>query len=235
MDFSLRLDAAELMDDPECDTRQLLRTLEQFETINRFFSRYRTVLKRTVLRDMRPGREYHLVDIGAGGCDIAAWLLREAQRKGLQLRISALEPDPRSADYAERRWQGLTGLSVIRTSGENLAEHQPFDYVYANHVLHHLSDSEIRDVLSDADRLADRGAVFTDLKRSRWSYLGFWLVSGVFRDSFARTDGLISIRKGFREKELRSLAKGTDLQLFSLIPGRVNLCTGSLTNDENYT
>ena len=75
-----RVNLSEKMDDVNCCEERLLRTIRQFASINRFVSRYRTILRRWVLSDMLRDvtREYHLVDMGAGGCDIDVWLLDAA-------------------------------------------------------------------------------------------------------------------------------------------------------------
>jgi len=216
------------MDDLECDEAALSRTLEQFTTVNRLFSRYRTLLKQTILRDMEPGRDYHLVDMGAGGCDIPMWLLQEADARGLSLRITAVDSDPRITRFARERTVGVPALNVVTGNGLDLDEVAPFDYVFANHVLHHLPDGLIRSCIQKAHALADRGFVFSDLKRNRWSHLGFSIAALPFRKSFTRTDGLISIQRGFLPSELQQLAGTAPAKVLSLFPGRVNLVSAAL-------
>jgi 2-polyprenyl-3-methyl-5-hydroxy-6-metoxy-1,4-benzoquinol methylase len=230
IDFSSRSQQPERMDDPECDEASLYRTLDQFRTVNRLFSRYRTLLRKTVLRDMEPGRNYHLVDVGAGGCDIALWLLKEARSRGLHLRITALEPDPRIFRYVRDRIGEVPGLHLVQESGEHLAAHAPFDYVFANHVLHHLSGEEIHALLHQTSQAAKRGFVFSDLLRSRWSYLGFSLAALPFRNSFIREDGLISIQRGFHAEELRKLTDPVPAHVRTAFPGRINIISETLTN-----
>lgn len=231
MDFSQRLMCSELMDDPECDEHQLYRTLDQFRIVNRLFSRYRTLLSHTVLRDMHPDREYHLMDIGAGGCDIPVWLLGKARSRGLSLRITALDSDPRITRFAQARHGAVQGLHIVNDTGENLAQYTPVDYVFANHVLHHLDTDTIKTFIETSTRLADRGVVFSDLKRSRWSYCVFSVAARVFRNSFTRTDGLLSIRRSFRPAELEALAKNTCTSVSTLSPGRINLISDRIADN----
>jgi 2-polyprenyl-3-methyl-5-hydroxy-6-metoxy-1,4-benzoquinol methylase len=232
LDFSVRTRAEELMDRPDCDTRHLLRTVDQFASINRMFSRYRTLLKRTVLRDMRrdPDREYHLVDLGAGGCDIPAWLLRQTRRNGLKLRITAIDSDARIVEHARRKFVQVNALDPVLGDAFALETHAPFDYVFANHFLHHLDDQQIVELLRRVESRARRGYVFSDLRRSRLSYWAFDLVSRVlYRDSFAHSDGKLSILKGFSVQELDALAGLAKLkhpQVGAQFPGRVYLTGG---------
>ena len=208
------------MDLPDCDEGQLIRTLDQFHGINRLFSRVRGLLKKTILADMEPGRGYHLIDLGAGACDIPVWLLQTAKRRGLDLRVTAIDADPRVVRYARERYGSVAGLCILEHDALDLESLAPFDYVFANHFLHHLPDKAVHQVLADATRLARRGFVFSDLKRSPWSHLAFSVIARVYRDSFAREDGLLSIRKGFRKGDF---ADFPDLHVRAAIPGRIQL------------
>ena len=93
LDFSRRADLTERMDEPDCCETMLFRTLDQFRLVNRAFSRYTTLLNRYVGQEMckAPEREYCLIDLGAGGCDIARWLTRQTRRRHLRLRVLAVD------------------------------------------------------------------------------------------------------------------------------------------------
>lgn len=229
-DFANRALIPELMDNPDCDEIKLFRTLQQFSLINRQVARYRTILKQWVIADMlkSPERSYHLVDMGAGGCDIDVWLLKAARKRGLKLRISACDIDPRIIDYARSAYGHTPGLHIRK---ENLLDDsftEPVDYVFANHFLHHLTDEEIIRLIRQWQPRVRRNLIFSDLLRSKASYLGFSALSLLYRNSFARTDGLISIQRGFHPEELNTVANSSringDFSTHRLLPGRVVLC-----------
>jgi hypothetical protein len=237
-DFSTRSGMAELMDDPCCSEELLLRTLQQFASINRLVARYRTILKRWVLADMlkRPEKAYHLVDMGAGGCDIAVWLLHTARKRGLNLHITACDLDPRILDYARSTYGETAGLRFRQMDLLAGRFDEPVDFVFANHFLHHLSNENITDLIRLWQPQVRHRMVLSDLERNRWSYLGFSLFARIYRNSFSRYDGLISIQRGFRASELDSLAKealeGGSCQVHRLVPGRLALCIEG-TGEEN--
>jgi len=199
----------ELMDDPACSEELLLRTLRQFSSVNRLVSRYRTVLKRWILADMMQdsGRAYHLVDMGAGACDIDAWLLKTAGRLGLKLRITACDLDLRTIGYARSTYGHVGGLSVRQTDLMTDPFDEPVDYVFANHFLHHLPNEEIVRLLRLWQPRVNRRMVLSDLLRDPYAYAGFWCFSLVYRNSFTRSDGLISVQRAFKPHELEALAR----------------------------
>jgi len=222
--FQQRARDEEQMDRPDCDPAMLFRTLDQFHGINRCFSRARALLRRTLLADMRPGRGYHLVDLGAGACDLPVWLLAAARRRRLDLRITAVDADPRIIRYARERYGHIRGLEIREGNALEPGAFAPFDYLFANHFLHHLTDEEIAALLEQAHRLCGRGFVFSDLRRSPWSYLAFSLFARVYRNSFSRADGLISIRKAFRPEDFRAIP--VPLTLRTRVPGRIQSLGG---------
>ena len=210
----------ELMDDPSCDTDRLLRTVAQFETINRLLSRFRSILAREVLDDMAmaPERVYHLVDIGAGGGDIARWLLRAAAERGLKLTVTALDSDARICEWARQRNRGVRGLVIEQGDAFSRLPELRCDYIFGNHFLHHLDDPAIVVMLNLAVSIARRRVVFSDLRRSLWALAGFSLLAACcFRGSFALHDGCLSIRRGFLKSELEAMARHVDAER----PGRV--------------
>ncbi|MBN2163245.1 MAG: methyltransferase domain-containing protein [Pontiellaceae bacterium] len=239
-DMAIRSGLPELMDDPDCSEELLLRTVRQFASINRLVSRYRTILTRWVLDDMlrHPGREYHLLDMGAGGCDIDAWLLQAAKRRRLKLRITACDLDPRIIGFARKAYGSVAGLQLRQM--DLLADQldEPIDYVFSNHFLHHLGQAEIIRLLRIWQPQVRRRLIFSDLERNRLAYGGYALLSQFYRSSFAQYDGLMSIRRGFTGRELSTLAHEAlptiRTEVHRLPIGRLALCVeGSEKGPEN--
>jgi 2-polyprenyl-3-methyl-5-hydroxy-6-metoxy-1,4-benzoquinol methylase len=221
------------MDRPDCSLKKLYRTLDQFGWINILLSRYRTLLSRHVIRDMlhQPEREWRLVDLGAGACDITVWMLRQAANLGLRLKVTALERDPRVITYARAKHRGVDGLTVAAGDALDPDSWEPVDYVVANHFLHHLTNGEIVRVLRLVAEHTSRVFVLNDILRSPLAYAGYALLMGPFAGrSFALADGLMSIRRGFLPPELRSLVQTAGLEETSCVktlhPFRVALVGG---------
>lgn len=229
-DFTYRAQLSELMDDPDCSEELLLRTIRQFTSINLLFSGYRTILKRWMIADMlkEPDRPYHMVDMGAGGCDIDAWLLRITNRLGLNLRITACDLDRRITAYARATYGHVEGLVVREHDLLSDDFDEPVDYVFANHFLHHLQNEDITALLQRWYPLVSRRMVFSDLERQPMSYFAFSIFSLAYRNSFARPDGLVSIRRSFKPEELvqtaRTALPDSESGVHRVFPGRLVLC-----------
>ncbi len=210
-DLGRRADLPEKMDLPCSDRRELENTLIQFGAVNRFLSRRRFVLQRFVLDAMQPDRRYHLLDLGAGACETAAWLLGRSRRQGLNLRVTACDHDSRVVSYARKNFGGTPGLEILHRDIVALDGLEDADFVFANHLLHHLSDRRIVELIEYLADFRRATLLLNDLRRSRSAYTAYYLLSPLlFRRSFARYDGLMSIRKGFLRSELLRLVRAAD-------------------------
>jgi 2-polyprenyl-3-methyl-5-hydroxy-6-metoxy-1,4-benzoquinol methylase len=193
----------ERMDDPECDLPTLFRTYAQFPIVNGVVAGW-AITYRTEIRPRFTGTHHTLLDIGAGGGDVARALARLARRDGVTLSVTAIDPDPRAAAYV-RGLPATDGVEYRQCSSADLVEEgATFDFVISNHVLHHLSPSEFGAVLADSEHLARRAIIHSDIRRTRLGYVLYGIVTGLlFHRSFVREDGLISIRRSFLPDELR--------------------------------
>lgn len=229
-DFSRRADRTERMDDPDAPLEQLEKTLQQFAVLNRLVSRYRSLIRRVLLKPMRAerNRPYHLIDLGAGGGDIAVWCLRAAARYGVDLRVTALDPDPRCVAFMEKQWKGRSGLSIVQGDAATLANLSPVDAIFGHHVLHHLSDQDIGALLRTCREVCAGPVLFSDLRRSRLAYSLFPLLAApLFQNSFIVEDGLCSIQRGFQPGELTQAARGAGVSGLihesTRIPARIQI------------
>lgn len=205
-------DVREEMDDPACDPAALERTYARFGIVNAVVSAPRTVYRQWVRPRLRAGGTVRLLDVGTGGVDLPRRMLRWAAADG-DLRVVAIDPDPRSIAYA-RSLPPVRGLELRQATTLDLARAgERFDVVLSNHVLHHLSGAELGAILADSEALLRRGgvAVHGDIARSALAYAAFAAGTAPFeptllRGTFIRADGLASIRRSHTARELAAVA-----------------------------
>lgn len=206
----LRHRATELheeMDRADCDPVALEATYAHFSKINAVVSGWRNNYVTRLRPLLSAGKGTTLLDIGSGAGDIAAALARWARADGLQLHVTALDPDPRAFDYA-RRHPSADGVDYVQGHSAQLAAAgERFDVVISNHVLHHLSPSELQSLLADSVLLTSRLSIHSDIRRSPAAYALFSVGTlPFFRGSFIRRDGLTSIRRSYTSAELTAVA-----------------------------
>jgi 2-polyprenyl-3-methyl-5-hydroxy-6-metoxy-1,4-benzoquinol methylase len=208
-DFSTRSDQNEIMDGGDIDPKTAQRTLAQFKLINFLLSRSRKLMKAILIPHMLQagGKKLTLLDIGAGGGDIALWFANLCRAHAIDIKILCLDHDPQVVEFASKRLHHCKCVSVRHGSAHEIeALDETIDYIFANHFLHHLSSREIPQFIEKVYTKARRGFLINDLVRSRLAYLGFTLLAGIFfHGSYHLHDGRLSIRKGFRLPELKEM------------------------------
>jgi len=215
---------------PDADLNLCRRTILQFRLINYLFSGSGRLLRKHffTIMEQNPERIYTMLDVGAGGCDIAIWAAREARRRGLKLNITALDNDRRSLPIAYQVIRDYSEIRVVEGNALDLSWLGSFDFVFSNHLLHHLDWDEMKLFLERILAQTRLAFVMNDLKRSNWAYLGFTVFSGLFTPrSFHFYDGRLSIRRGFLPEELRDFLRGNFpgevIQVEETYPARVVL------------
>lgn len=194
----------ERMDRPDAPEDRLFRTLGQFEIINRVFTRNRGAMETFILSAMRraPGRRYRLADLGSGGCDLPRWLIRRCRREGLHLRVRAIELDPRIRRFASAANAEYPEIEVVAADALDADAWGRPDFIFANHLLHHLEDDVIVRMLGLLETSGAR-YILSDIQRSRWAAVPYAVLVGLlFHGGFLLEDGLASIRRGFHRHEL---------------------------------
>jgi 2-polyprenyl-3-methyl-5-hydroxy-6-metoxy-1,4-benzoquinol methylase len=211
----------------EVDPGLLRRTIRQFRLINSLLSGSQRLMEEHFFTIMQrnPERSYTLLDVGAGGCDIAIRAVRRARRRGLKLNITALDNDTRTLPLAHQAVRDYPEITIVEGNALELTPLGSFDFVFSNHLLHHLSGEQIRTFLRQAVAQTRLALVMNDVKRSRWAYLGFTVFSAVCTPrSYHFHDGRLSIARGFRPAELRDLLSDFQaVEVMERFPARVAL------------
>jgi 2-polyprenyl-3-methyl-5-hydroxy-6-metoxy-1,4-benzoquinol methylase len=215
---------------PDADAQLSRRTIRQFKLINTLFSGSRRLMRQHFfpLMAQNPERVYTLLDVGAGGGDIAIWAAREARQRDLKLKITALDNDKRTLPVAQQAVRNYPEIRIVEGSALELSRLGSFDFVFSNHLLHHLAWDEIKLFLDSIVARTQCAFVMNDLKRSNWAYLGFTIFSRLLTPrSFHFHDGRLSIRRAFLAEEWRDFIKSnfpnTPIQVVESCPARIAL------------
>jgi 2-polyprenyl-3-methyl-5-hydroxy-6-metoxy-1,4-benzoquinol methylase len=213
--FSSRANSAEIMDDLMSDEQMLHRTLAQFEAVNLLCSGRDRLLNELVVGYAKKAglASLSIVDLGAGGGDWAARCLMLCARENIHARIRCVDHDPRAVRFLRNRFANETSVDIVDADVfDHALWSEGADFLFGNHILHHLSDGEITNLLRLCGTKVRYGFFFNDLHRSGLSYFCFNVIAGLlFHKSFIRRNGLVSITRGFTRQELLDLAQQAGL------------------------
>ena len=201
------LGLTERMDSPDCDPALLQRTYAQFSTVNAVLSGWRGLYQRFLQPWLRTqARTTRVLDIGCGGGDLLRRLGSWAAQDGLSATFVGIDPDPRAIAFARQAPHHSSTTFRQADSRSLVAVGERFDIVLSNHVLHHLSVSELTELCRDCEQLAQGRVIHNDIRRDDLAYALFPLAGLVCQRSFIVEDGLRSIRRSFTQTELEQAA-----------------------------
>ena len=144
----------------------------------------------------------------------------------------AIEHDPRVLRYARQANRNYPEIELRDADVLDARNLTGTDYVFANHLLHHLSNEQCRTLLRVLDRAAPRAYLLSDLLRSKTAYQWYaGFAPFLFRQSFVVPDGLASIRRAFTVAEANALIQDAALQhpatVGTRFPGRLVIASGA--------
>lgn len=194
----------EWMDDPNCDPEKLSRTYAQFRTLNKLLSGWGGIFRSYIKPLSVQGKTLQILDIGAGGGDIPLAVTELSKSAEIDVEITAIDPDSRAMKFALAADLPPSIRYLNVDSSDPSLQDKRFNVVISNHVVHHLSQAQLKSICRDAEKLCDQLILFNDIERSRIGYILFSLIAPIFfRNSFIVEDGKISIRRSYRKNELQ--------------------------------
>jgi hypothetical protein len=161
-----------------------------------------------------------LLDVAAGAGDVGAAIVRAARRRGIEVKIVALDRELAHLSLG-RRW-GEVETAVVASARELPFRDRSFDLALSSLLFHHLDRAGKASVAGEMLRVARRGALIVDLVKSRWAAAALRLLFpllGIGR--IAREDGLVSIARGWSVEQWRSFLGTAPAELRRRFPSRV--------------
>lgn len=223
--FDSRATAQEFLDRSDCDPELAAASYRFMEMVNGWFGGTRVV--RRFLHAETTGRydaaPLRVLDIGSGSCDIPLALSRWARLSGIPLHFTCLEMADHAMDIA-RGQLAKAGDPAVRLLQEDVFSHhplEPYDCAVASMCFHHFSNEHILALLQRLRGFVRGSVLINDLRRSRLADLAArLLLTGTGMSDGVRHDALLSIRRGFKIRELRALLRQLDAVTVSVAPAR---------------
>ena len=195
----------ELLDDPAADPVAVRRSLGHIARANRWFGGVASLgwaLGR-VTRDVPPGSELRLLDLGTGAGDLPLAARRWGRRRGIRIVPAGLELSRVAAALA--RGAGVPTFVADATAPP--VRESGIDIVLVSQLAHHLSPDGVVSLFQAANRVTRGAVIVLDLRRAHFAGVAFRAGATLLGfDAVTRHDGLVSIRRGYTATELRALA-----------------------------
>lgn len=203
--FRHRSTESEIMDDQQIDPEKLAKVLKDISLANQLLGGNR-ITENKVMQILKenPKEDYTILDIGCGDGTILRRLADICRKRHLKTRFCGLDLNESAIGLARRYSEAYPEISYICNDFliED-AEQYRSDVVLCTLTLHHVPSLKIPGFLDQLQRASRLAVIVNDLHRSPWAYYLFKLFSSIFiRTDIAKNDGLVSIKRGFRRKDL---------------------------------
>ena len=215
-----RTDATEVMDDFAMEGEMLREALDKIAKINQLLGGNKLTLQgvQSLISKRISNKQLVIVDIGCGNGDMLRTLADYAAENDLNFKLIGIDANPFTINYAATLSTHYPDISyqcddIFDTSFKTLK----YDIVLSTLTLHHFKDDEIIKLMDIFFKNASIGIVINDLHRSVISYRLFQGLCLVFRlNAMSKQDGLVSILRGFKKKELLNYSKQLKLSKYTI-------------------
>ncbi len=221
MSFKKRYDGPEIMDNWEGgEILEQKNVHKDIQFINRILGGNRAICREAErLIRARPVEQYRILDVGCGDGGLLRYMEKRLRKKFPEIRF-VLEGWDNNADIIEHARSIRSQASDLEFRTMDLMECLPetqFDLVVSALTFHHFTDGQIRLILNRLMPITRDTLLISDLARSEISYYLFSVFARIFlKTQTARSDGLTSIRKGFRPEDFQGYQQGLSETRFSL-------------------
>ncbi|NNE68085.1 MAG: methyltransferase domain-containing protein [Pyrinomonadaceae bacterium] len=213
--FSNRSEELERIDKGDYTPQEYEQFLMDIRRVNRFAGDTKA-LRSSLLKDIEiNGLEaFSVLDVGAGSGELLRVCARFADATGRRSNLCGVELNRRSSEAILEKSASFVNISSVQGDGLDLPfTDNSFDYAICSLFTHHFRDEDILRIINEMDRVARRMIFVIDLHRHPFAYGLYKLFCVVFvRGSLVKSDGLLSIKRGFKPIEFEGLAGSAGLK-----------------------
>ncbi len=209
VDTKYRSNEEEIMDDLDMEGGLLIDTLDKIASINKWLGGNRlTVQGVNELIKSHTKSEITIVDLGCGNGDMLRELADVGRNKKLKLKLIGIDANQATIDYAVKLSTKYSNISYMKLDVLSDAFNNiDYDIALSTLFLHHFKNDVALNLMKSLVSKARIGVIVNDLHRHALAYYLFKFITLFINNRMVKKDGLISILRGFRRKELEQFAE----------------------------
>lgn len=215
-----RTDKLEIMDDFNLEGDVLRDALDKIAKINQLLGGNQLTLQgvKKLISKVSKSARITIVDVGCGNGDMLRKLADYGIENKLDFKLIGIDANRYTINYAQQLSVEYSNIeySCQDMFGDSFKEVR-CDIILCTLTLHHFKNNKIIDLLVNFDLSSRLGIVVNDLQRSVVAYRLFQLLCLVFKiDDMSHKDGLTSILRGFKKRELVQFSKSLNFSNYMI-------------------
>jgi 2-polyprenyl-3-methyl-5-hydroxy-6-metoxy-1,4-benzoquinol methylase len=205
-----RTNEEEIMDDFSIDGDLLHDALDKLATINTWLGGNGVTIEglKILLKEQPKDKTITIIDLGCGGGDILRDVARFGKKEGYVFELIGIDANQHATDYAAKlssKYNNIRFLNCDVFSEEfKVLE---YDIAITTLFLHHFKGNQLLELMNHLLKRSRIGLVVNDLHRHRLAYYLFKLITIPVKNKMIIKDGLTSVLRGFKRKELVHLSE----------------------------
>ncbi|OBX24412.1 MULTISPECIES: methyltransferase domain-containing protein [Bizionia] len=210
VDTKYRSHTIEIMDDLDLSGEVLIDALDQLATINKLLGGNQVTLNglKKILEDQPKDKTISIIDLGCGSGDMLRKVADYGRENGYTFKLIGVDANQATIDYANQLATNYPEIAFIKEDilTEEFKTHT-YDIAMCTLFLHHFDDKVALNLLQTLLKNAKMGILVNDLHRHRLAYYLFKLVTLGIKNDMTKNDGLLSILRAFKRKDLERFSK----------------------------
>jgi len=210
IDTTHRSTAIETMDDLEMSGDLLIDTLDKLATINQWLGGNRVALSglKVLLEDIPTKNTLSIIDLGCGNGDILRRIAEFGRNQGYKFELLGIDANQTTIDYAIELSKEYPEISYKKQDvlSEEFQEIK-YDIALCTLFLHHFENEVALNFIKGVLKNTSIGLIVNDLHRHPVAYYLFKSLSLFINNKMIREDGLTSVLKSFKRKDLEHFAQ----------------------------
>lgn len=218
MQFGFRSNEKEYLDNSIIATKDLYRNLTELDIINKQLGGYNASQKGLAYILNKKNAVHTVLDIGFGGGDSIKQLSKFADKSKKKLFFYGVDLKSDCVTYATDNLSALSNKKLICDDYRNISEEflKQIDVIHCSLFLHHLTDEEIISLFKFG-KSNQCIILANDLHRNWLAYYSIKLLTTLFSKSYlVKNDAPLSVKRGFKKKELISLLERAGFKNYSV-------------------
>jgi 2-polyprenyl-3-methyl-5-hydroxy-6-metoxy-1,4-benzoquinol methylase len=201
MDFSIRSDKPELLDQPDIPATDIERNMRELAIINHHLGGHAITLQ-GVWQLYRNQPQLHVCEIGCGGGDNGKAIEKGLLGKNIALTYTGIDINPHCIRVAENRnWDSSTRF--LTSDYQKIQFETKPDILFCSLFCHHFKEAELVKMFRWMYDNSSSGFFVNDLHRHPLAYHSIRLLTSIFSRSYlVKHDAPLSVLRGFKKKEL---------------------------------
>ncbi len=204
MDFSLRADEPELLDQSDIPAADIQRNLYELSVINQWLGGHDITWK-GFTRLAEKGKEIQVCEIGCGGGDNLKAIEKKASGRYGPISFTGIDINPDCIRVAEQAGWETTARFLVDDYIQVQLPTKP-DIIFCSLFCHHFKEEELIRMFRWMQANSRSGFFINDLHRHPLAYHSIRFLTALFSKSYlVKHDAPLSVMRGFKKRELKKL------------------------------